>query len=71
MTNMPSMEPPTRISTTCYAHRLREAKIKLGLPENATVDDILRRVIHGNAEQELSLEAWLQLGKKFINQDRA
>jgi hypothetical protein len=71
MTNIPSMETPTRISTTCYAHRLAEAKIKLGLPENATLDDILKRVIHGNADQQLSLEGWLQLGKKFINQDRA
>ncbi len=62
----------TRISTTCYATRLSEAKVKLGLDEHATLDDVLRRVIHGNADQQLSLEGWLQLGKHFIiNQDRA
>jgi hypothetical protein len=61
----------TRISTSCSATRFAEAKAKLGLDEHATLDDCLKRIIHGNAEQELSLEAWLQLGKKFINQDLA
>jgi hypothetical protein len=65
------METPTRVSTTCYATRFSEAKAKLGLDDHATLDDLLRRVIHGNAEQELSLEAWMQLGKKFFNTERA
>jgi hypothetical protein len=60
-----------RISTSCYAARFRDAKAKLGLDEHATLDDVLKRVIHGNAEQTLSLEAWLKLGKTFLNDDRA
>jgi len=65
------MEPMPRISTSCSATRLSEAKAKLGLDEHATLDDLLKRVTHGNADQELSLEGWLMLGKKFIEQDRA
>jgi hypothetical protein len=61
----------TRISTSCSATRFSEAKAKLGLDEHATLDDVLKRVIHGNADQQLSLEGWLILGKKFINNDRA
>jgi hypothetical protein len=62
----------TRISTSCSATRFSEAKAKLGLDEHATMDDVLKRVIHGNADQQLSLEGWLQLGKHFIiNNDRA
>jgi hypothetical protein len=59
------------MNTTCYAKNYREACIKLGLDEHATMDDILKRVIHGNSDQQLSLEAWLQLGKTFLINDRA
>jgi hypothetical protein len=41
------------------------------MPPGSSVDDILKRVIHGNAEHELSLEAWMQMGKKFFNTERA
>ncbi len=61
----------TRISTSCSATRFSEAKAKLGLSETATLDEVLKRVIHGDTDKQLSLEGWLILGKKFINQDRA
>jgi hypothetical protein len=60
-----------RISTSCYAKNYHDARIKLGLDEFATLDDILKRVIHGNADQQLSLQAWLTLGKRFLHEDRA
>ena len=61
----------TRISTSCSATRFSEAKAKLGLDEHATLDDLLRGVIHGDTDKQLSLEGWLILGKRFINNDRA
>jgi len=61
----------TRISTSCYAAKLADAKLKLGLDPNDTLDKVLDRVIHGDADQQLSLEAWLKLGKTFIHNDRA
>jgi len=60
-----------RACTTCYASRLKEAKVKLGLDECATLDDLLKRIIHGDTDQQLSLQAWLTLGKRFLNEDRA
>jgi hypothetical protein len=60
------MPDTIRQITSCYAENMEAAKIKLHLPPNATLDDVLRRVIHGNAKQDLSLEGWLMLGKKFI-----
>jgi len=60
-----------RISTSCYASKLADAKLKLGLDPNDTLDKVLDRVIHGDADQQLSLQAWLTLGKRFINEDRA
>jgi hypothetical protein len=60
-----------RMTTSCYARHYKEARIKLGLDEYATLDDLLRRVIHGDTNQQLSLQAWLTLGKRFINEDRA
>jgi hypothetical protein len=61
----------TRISTSCSATRFAEAKAKLGLDEHATLDSLLLRVIQGDTDKQLSLEGWLILGKKFINNDRA
>ena len=65
------MPDTIRQITSCYAENMEAAKIKLNLPPNASLDTVLLRVIHGNAEQDLSLEGWLMLGKKFINTDRA
>jgi hypothetical protein len=60
------MPDTIRRTTSYFTAHMEAAKIKLNLPPNSTLDDVLRRVIHGNAEQDLSLQAWLMLGKKFI-----
>jgi hypothetical protein len=61
-----------RSTTSYYTRRMEEAKVKLGLPPNATLDDLLRRVIHGDVNQELSFDAAFEVAMKaWKNQDRA
>jgi hypothetical protein len=60
-----------RISTSCYAAKLAAAKVRLGLDPHETLDKVLDRVIHGDTDQQLSLQAWLTLGKRFLDNDRA
>ena len=60
------MPDTIRQITSCHAENMNAAKIKLNLPLSATLDTLLLRVIHGNAEQDLSLEGWLMLGRKFL-----
>ena len=66
----PDPEAVTRISTTCYATLLRDARVKLGLADTSTLDDLLKRVIHGNAEQDLSLDAYLRLATRYLTTNR-
>jgi hypothetical protein len=62
MTDLP------RVSTSYYAKDMAIAREVLGLPANATLDQILKCVIQGTAAKPITLEAWLAMGKTFINQ---
>jgi hypothetical protein len=53
--------------TSCYASLMSTAKAKCGLPETATLDDLLKRVIHGDTERELSFEAAFTVAMKAFN----
>lgn len=63
-------EPVTRSSTSYYTKRMDEAKRTLGLPAEATLDDLLKKIINGGMV-EMDREQWWAYGRKFYEGDRA
>lgn len=60
----------TRSTTSYYVARMAEAKRTMGLPNEATLDDMLKHIINGETLQ-LSREQWWAYGRKFHDGDRA
>ena len=66
------MPDDIRSTSSFYTQRFADAKVKLNLPTNATLDDLFKRVIHGDVNQELSFDAAFEVAMKaYKNQDRA
>lgn len=63
-------EPVTRSSTSYYTKRMDEAKRTLGLPVEATLDDLLKKIIAGGTV-EMDREQWWAYGRKFYGDEHA
>ena len=63
-------EPVTRSSTSYYVQRMADAKRTLGLPNEATLDDLLKKIINGGTV-EMDLQQWLAYGRRFTGDEHA
>jgi len=63
-------EPMTRSSTSYSVPRMADAKRTLGLPAEATLDDLLKHIVNGETLQ-LNREQWWSYGKKFYDGEHA
>ena len=63
-------EPVTRSSTSYSVPLMADAKRTLGLPNEATLDSLLKHIINGETLQ-LNREQWWSYGKKFYEGEHA
>lgn len=63
-------EPATRSSTSYSVPLMADAKRTLGLPETATLDNMLKHIVSGKS-LELTREQWWSYGKKFYEGEHA
>lgn len=63
-------EPVTRSSTSYSVTRMAEAKRTLGLTPEATLDDLLKKIIAGGTV-EMDREQWWAYGRRFYEGEHA
>ena len=60
----------TRSSTSYYVKRMADAKQAMGLPVEATLDDLLKKILSGGTI-EMTFEQWMKYGNRFAKDERA
>lgn len=60
----------TRSSTSYYVKRMADAKLAMGLPVEAPLDDLLKKIIAGGTV-EMDREQWWRYGAKFYGDEHA
>lgn len=63
-------EPVTRSSTSYYTQRMADAKLAMGLPVEAPLDDLLKKILAGGTI-EMTFEQWMKYGARFAKDERA
>lgn len=63
-------EQVTRSSTSYSVPLMADAKRTLGLPETATLDNMLKHIVSGKS-LELTREQWWSYGARYYKDDHA